>query len=164
MDISPGKKREDDMAWDYVDFAVFGAMMLIVGYLYALVSRKAAGKSCRAAFGVALGTAFVLVWINGAVGIIGDEDNDANMFYFGVLAVGALGAAIARFQPPGMVWAMCATASAQAAVAVIALVAGLGSAAPAWPGDILVLTVIFVALWLTSAWLFRYAAIGPGHT
>jgi hypothetical protein len=151
------------MAWTHVDFAVFGAMMLIVGFLFRLVSRKAAGRRCRAAFGVALGTAFVLVWINGAVGIVGNENNDANMLYFGVLAVGALGAVIARFQPPGMVWAMCATASAQAAVAVIALVAGLGSAAPAWPGDILVLTVIFVAFWLTSAWLFRGAAAGSGH-
>jgi hypothetical protein len=152
------------MAWDYIDFAVFGAMILIVAFLFALVSRKAASRRCRAAFGVALGTAFVLVWVNGAVGIIGDEKNDANMLYFGVLAVGALGAVIARFQPPGMVWAMCATAIAQAAVAVIALVAGLGSTAPIWPVDILVLTVMFVALWLTSAWLFRNAAIGSGHT
>lgn len=147
------------MAWDYVDFAVFGVMILIVGYLYALASRKAASKRGRAAFGIALGTAFVLVWINGAVGMIGDENNDANMFYFGVLAVGAVGAAIARFQPLGMVWAMCATAIAQVAVAVLALIAGLGSTAPAWPADILVLTGIFVALWLLSAWLFWDAAI-----
>ena len=151
------------MAWDLVDFAVFGAMLLVVGSLYALVRRKTASARCRVAFGVALGAAFVLVWVNGAVGIIGDENNDANMMYFGVLAVGVLGTIVARFQPLGMARAMYATATAQIAVAVIALIAGLGSAATAWPGDILVLTGIFVTLWLSSAWLFRTAAIGSGQ-
>ncbi len=96
--------------------------------------------------------------MNGAVGIIGDESNDANMMYFGVLAVGAIGAIVARFQPGGMVRALYVTAFAQVAVAVIALIAGLGSTAPVWPNDILVITGFFVALWLLSAWLFRNAA------
>ncbi len=80
------------------------------------------------------------------------------MMYFGVLAVGIIGAIIARFQPPGMARALYATALAQTAVAVIALIAGLGSTAPIWPKDILLLTGFFVALWLLSAWLFRNAA------
>ena len=45
---------------------------------------------------------------------------------------------------------MVATALAQALVSVIALIAGLG--------DTLILTGFFVALWLTSARLFRKAA------
>jgi hypothetical protein len=67
-----------------------------------------------------------------------------------VLAVGIVGAFAARFRPQGMARALVATALAQALVAVIALTAGLGSA--------LVLTGIFMALWLVSAWLFRRAA------
>ncbi len=59
----------------------------------------------------------------------------------------------------GMVRALCATALAQAAVAAIALIAGLGATAPIWPKDILMLTGFFVALWLLSARLFRNAAI-----
>ena len=57
-----------------------------------------------------------------------------------------------------MVWALFATAGAQAAVAIIALAVGLGSSAPAWPNDILVLSGFFIALWLLSAWLFRVAS------
>jgi hypothetical protein len=38
-------------------------------------------------------------------------------------------------------------------VAVIALIAGLGST-----GDIVMLTGFFAALWLIAAWLFRKAA------
>ena len=146
------------MAWDVVDFTVFGAMLLGVGVIYTLAKRKANSTTYRFAVGVALAAAFILIWVNGAVGIIGDESNDANMMYFGVLTVGIIGAIIARFQPHGMVRALYATALAQAAVAMIALIAGLGSTAPIWPKDVLILTGFFVALWLLSAWLFRNAA------
>lgn len=146
------------MNWDIFDFLIFGAMVLGVVVIYRLAARHAANRVYRIAIGVTLATAFILSWANGAVGIIGDEGNDANLMYIGVLAVGALGAAMVRFQPAGMARALYATAFAQVAVAVIALIAGLGSAAPAWPNDILLLTAFFVALWLLSAWLFRAAA------
>jgi len=142
------------MAWDVVDFTVFGAMLLGVGVIYKLVTRAADNSAYRFAVGVALAAAFLLIWVNGAVGIIGDESNDANLMYFGVLAVGIIGAIIARFQPHGMARALYATAIAQVAVAVIALIAELGSTAPIWPKDILVLTGFFVVLWSFSAWLF----------
>ena len=58
-----------------------------------------------------------------------------------------IGAIIARFQPHGMALALVATAVAQTLVAVIVLIAGLGYS--------FVVTGIFVALWLISAWLFR---------
>ena len=54
---------------------------------------------------------------------------------------------------------MFATAIAQVSVAVIALAGELGSSAPAWPRDVLLLTGFFTALWLLSAWLFR--VVGP---
>ncbi len=146
------------MNWDVTDFAVFGALVIGVGVTYTLAARKSGNTAYRFAVGIALLGAFLLVWINGAVGIIGNESNDANMMYVGVLAVGVIGAIIARMQPKGMSRALYATALAQALVAVIALIAGLGSTGPAWPRDILLLTGFFAALWLVSAWLFRNAA------
>ena len=88
--------------------------------------------------------------MNGAVSIIGSEDNDANLMYGGVLVVGAIGAIIARFQPHGMALALYATALAQMSVGVIALIAGLGFT--------LILDAFFAALWVGSALLFRNAA------
>ncbi len=146
------------MAWDVADFAVFGALLVGVGVIYTLAARKSDNTAYRSAIGVALAAAFILVWVNGAVGIIGDASNDANMMYIGVIAVGIIGAVIARCQPLGMARALCATAIAQALVAVIALIAGSGSTGPIWPLDILILTGFFAALWLLSAWLFRNAA------
>ena len=112
----------------------------------------------RAAVGVAVAAAFILIWMNLAVGIIGSEDNPANLMYVGVLAVGIVAAVIARFRPRGMAHALVAMAVAQALVAVIALAAGLGSEGENWPQVIVVLNGFFAALWLISAWLFRRAA------
>jgi hypothetical protein len=123
-----------------------------------LVARKAGNIAYRAAVGVALAAAFLLVWISLAVGIIGTEDDLANLMYVGVLAVGIIGAIIARFRPHGMARALFATALAQAWVAVIALIFGLGSGSPPGVLGILILNGFFVALFLGSAWLFRNAA------
>ncbi|WP_224248141.1 hypothetical protein [Hyalangium gracile] len=143
----------EEVAWGPADFAIFGAMLLVACGTYELAARMTGSTAYRAAVGVALAAAFTLVWMNLAVGIIGSEDNPANLMYGGVLVVGIAGAIIARFQPHGMARALVGTALAQALVAVIALIAGLGSA--------LVLTGLFVALWLTSAQLFRKAAREP---
>ena len=119
--------------------------------------KKTDNSAYRSAAGVALLTAFILVWVNGAVGIIGSENNPANLMYFGVLAVGVIGAVIARFQPRGMTRALFATALAQALVAAIAVIDGLGLP---WspPLEIVLLNGFFVALWVGSAWLFRSAS------
>lgn len=147
----------DEVVWDEADFAVIAAMLFGASGAYGLAARMTGNIAYRAAVGVAVVAAFILIWINLAVGIIGSEDNPANLMYFGVLAVGIVGAAIARFQPHGMAPALFATALAQALVAVIALIFGLGYPASG-PGEILALSGFFAALWLISAWLFRIAA------
>ena len=111
----------------------------------------------RFAVGVALAAAFILVWLSLGVGIIGRDGDPANLMYFGVLAVGIIGALIARFRPRGMARALFATALAQTSVLVIALIAGLGYP---WSGplELSALNGFFVALFIGSAWLFRRAA------
>ena len=113
----------------------------------------------RFAIGVALAAAFILIWLSLGVGIIGKDGDPANLMYFGVLAVEIIGAIIARLQPHGMARALFATAFAQALVAVISLIAGLGLP---WsgPAEILGLNGFFIALFAGSAWLFRRAARG----
>ena len=137
----------DEVNWAVSDFIVFGVMLGVVGGIFELAARLTPNRAYRAAVGVALAAAFILVWVNGAVGIIGNEGNPANLVYAGVLAVAVIGAVIARSRPGAMARVMVATAIAQALVAVIVLLTGLG--------NILVVTGFFVALWLISAWLFK---------
>ena len=121
-------------------------------------STMLAGNPYRAVVGVALAAAFILVWVNLAVGVIGTSGDPANLMYIGVLAVGIIGAIIARFRPLGMARALFATALAQALVAMIALIIGLGSPwSPPGVLGILILNGFFVALFVGSALLFRYA-------
>jgi hypothetical protein len=142
-------KFTDEVNWDGSDFAVFGAMLAVAGGTYELAVRMTENSAYRAAVGVAVAAAFLLVWMNLAVGIIGTEDNPLNLMYGGVLAVAIIGAVIARLQPDGMARALVATALTQALAALVAQIAGHFT----W-----ILTAFYVALWLTSAWLFRKAA------
>lgn len=142
------------MNWSAADFILFGLMLATAGGGFMLALRAQRSRSYRAAAGLALLTAFVLVWANAAVGVIGSEDHPVNLAYFGVLAIGLVGGLIARFRPLGLARALVAMAIAQAAVMGYAwafqVAGGLG---PSTVG-----TAVFVALWLGSAALFRRAA------
>jgi hypothetical protein len=147
----------DEVDWDLTDFAVAGALLFGAGFTYELVASQAGHIAYRAAVGVAVAAALLLVWMNLAVGLIGSEDNPANLLYVVVLAVGIIGACIARLQPRGMARALGAMAFAQALVAVMALIAGWGYPGSG-PREIVALNGFFVALFVGSAWLFRRAA------
>ena len=109
----------------------------------------------RIAIGLALTAAFLIVWLNAAAGLIGIEDDDpANLLYVGVLAIGFLGAIIARLRPRGLARALFATALAQALVGAIAL-ALPNTASSAQIGA---LHGMFVVLFGAAALLFLYAA------
>jgi hypothetical protein len=149
----------DEVIWTLFDFVFMGALLFGTGLAYELVARKAGTIAYRVAVGLALAAAFLLVWINGAVGIIGSEDNPANLLYGGVLAIGFIGAIVARFHPHGMARALFATALAQALVPVIAFIIWKPSFAEA-PGilGVFVLNAFFVMLFVGSALLFRRAS------
>jgi hypothetical protein len=65
-------------------------------------STMLARNAYRAAVGVALAAAVILVWLSLGVGVIGKDGDPANLLYVGVLAVGIIGAIIAR--PSHMGW------------------------------------------------------------
>jgi hypothetical protein len=154
----------DEVAWDLVDFAVAGTLLLGTGLGFELAMRKTGNTAYRAAVGVALAAALLLVWINLAVGIIGAEENPANLMYFGVFAIGVIGAFIARFQPQGMASAMFATALSQALVPVIALIIWSPQVdsmeALMDVASVFVLSAFFAMLFAGSALLFRRASHG----
>lgn len=149
----------DEMRWDETDFILVGILLFGAAGAFELAARTTASLAFRAAVGVAVVAALLLIWINLAVGIIGSEDNPLNLLYGGVLAVGILGSLVARFRAGGMALALLATALAQVLVALIAAVAGPDEP----PGllGVLVLNMVFASFWLISAALFRAARHPP---
>lgn len=110
---------------------------------------------------MALVTAFLLTWVNLAVGIIGDEDNPWNLMFFGVIATAVVGAIAVRFEAHGLSRAMTAAAIIQALIGIGVVITNAAAAEPPGRIALLILILFFAALWLVSAWLFRKAAEAP---
>lgn len=147
--------------WTTFDFIFMGVLFGAVGLTIEGAVRASRNLAYRFGAGVAVLTAFLLIWVNGAVGVFGSEDNPANLMLMGVVALGAVASALARFRAPGMVWAMGAAGAAQLAVVAGVLIAGwqtpgLGGAREA------LLASGFAILWLVAAGLFRRAAEDGG--
>lgn len=153
----------DEVVWTLSDFIIAGALLFGTGFMYILVTQVLARRMgdnivYRVAVGFALLTGLFLIWANLAVGIIGSEDNSFNVIYFGVIAVGIIGAFMARFRPQGMFIVMSAMAIAQATVAVIALYTGMAYVPGSSVTEILGVNGFFITLFVVAALLFRYAA------
>jgi len=147
-----------EVNWTAADFIVAGVMFGLVGGTLELTVRNNGNRWYRGGVAVAVTTTFLLVWVNGAVGIIGDEGNAANLMFFGVIAVAMVGAIATRFKAAGMARAMFLAALAEVLVAVIALVGRLGANEPPGMIGVIILIGFFAAMWLASALLFREAA------
>lgn len=97
----------------------------------------------------------VPLWVNGAVGIMGDEDNPANLMFVMVSVFGAIGAALVKFRAAGL--ARTAQLAAALHVAVVALLWLRG-------GEGLPAAALLLALpWLLSAALLKRALQAIPH-
>ena len=144
--------------WSPADFIVAGAIFAIVGGTLELAVRASGNVWYRAGAAIALAAAFLLVWINLAVGIIGSEDNPLNLMFFGAIAAAVIGSIVAQFKARGMALAMTVAAAIQALIGIGVFMLDLGAAEPPGAFGLLGLIEFFAVLWLLSAWCFRRAA------
>ncbi|MBD2721490.1 hypothetical protein [Hymenobacter armeniacus] len=151
-----------EVQWTWFDFVVAGGLLFGAGSLFVLVARQATSTTYRLAAAVAVAAGLLLVWANLAVGLVGSEDNPANLLYVSVLAVALVGALAARFRPQGMSRAMFGAALAYVLVTLIALFVWKPTGAAAEPSvhlaNVLVANGAFAAIWALSGWLFQRAA------
>lgn len=138
-----------EVNWTVSDFIFAGLLIGGTGFLIELAVRKAPSHAYRAAVILALAAAFLIIWANGAVGMIGDEDNPYNLLFGGVILLALGGAVAARFRASGMAYAISAAAIAHACVAIAGISTDLRGG---------VFSMVFAGLWLLSAALFRKAA------
>ena len=148
----------DEVNWTTFDFAFAAGMLGSVGLGLELAFRRSNSPAYRIAAALALAAGFLTVWITGAVGIVGSERDDANLLFLGVLVVALAGALVARFRSAGMAWAMIAAAVAQLLVPPVAWFGWPETRAVVFAPEVVGSTVVFTAMWLISAWLFRRAA------
>jgi len=155
-----GNQFVDGWNWPLRGFVLGGVLLFGTGLTYELVTRNVDTIAYRAAVGIALVAAFLLVWGNFVQRA--DGVNPAAAIYLCVPFVGIIGAAIARFRPAGMARALFATALAQAVVLAIALMIRNPQVTP-WTAAVVRGfggNAFFGMLFVGSALLFRTAARG----
>lgn len=145
------------VAWTLRDFVTAGFLLAGAGLSYEFLSSRALNEQGRWATALAVGTGLLLIWVNLAVGLIGNENNPANDLYFGVIMVGLIGAGLARFRPRGMMRALFAMALTQALVPLVAMAI--------WRPQInfglvqvLAVNSFFVALFIGAALMYKKAS------
>jgi hypothetical protein len=147
-----------EVDWTLSDFLVMGVLLGGSGLVLELATRKSHSLTYRFGITIAVAAAFLLVWVNLAVGVLGDEDNPANLMVLGVILVALIGGLMARSRPAAMARAMLFAAVAQLLAGLVGFT--MGWAAPGNQGvfEVVLGSSLFGALWLASALLFAKAA------
>lgn len=146
--------------WNVGTFVFAYVLFFGTGLAYALIARKMNAWAYKTAVGLALASGFVMGWAT--MVHMSETENPANLVYFGVLAVGGVGARLARLEAQGMARALFAMATALAVAWVITQV--LLSDTPAGPvWNIGVMRGGFVVLFAVSGLLFRHASLASAR-
>ena len=139
--------------WDAGGFVFVYVLFFGTGMVYAVIARKMAAWSYKAGVGVALVAGFALGWSN--MVHVADSENPANLVYYSVLAVGVVGALLARLQARGLALTLFVMAATLALIAVM-----LPSGAP--PDMARRMAIghgVYVALFTASGLMFRHASL-----
>ncbi len=141
------------MNWTLFDFVVAGGLLtatLMAGWV---IFRSGHSAAHRLAGGLAALGALVMVWANGAVGLVSTPDDSANLLLLGVLPIGLMIAVIERFRAEGLVRGFAVMAVLQLAAGITIFAMGWGADGAAWPFDLLGVTLVYAGLWGVCAWL-----------
>ncbi|MFL9842204.1 hypothetical protein ABS767_14625 [Sphingomonas sp. ST-64] len=139
-----------EVHWSPGDFVVAALMLGSVGLAMELAVRAFPNTAYRAGVALALAAGFLTIWINLAVGIVGNENNPVNaLFFIAPLAVIG-GGIVGAFRPRALARAAALAALVQVGVMLFIWLTGRG-----FPIGV---TVFFATLYLIAAALFRQAA------
>jgi hypothetical protein len=140
-------------SWSAGGFVFAYVLFFGTGMVFALVARRMGAWSYKAGVGVALVAGFALGWSN--MVHVADSGNPANLMYYSVLGVGAVGAVLARLKARGLALTLFAMAATLALIAVM-----LPSGAPPYLArNMAIGHGVFVALFVASGFLFRHASL-----
>jgi hypothetical protein len=143
----------DGWNWPPRAFVIVYLLLFGTGLAYALIARRMGAWAYKAGVGLALVVGFALGWSN--MVHVADSENPANLAYYSVLVVGAVGACMARLEPRGLARTLFAMAGT---LALIALTLPSG-APPDLARNMAISHGVSVALFTASGLLFRHASL-----
>ncbi len=143
-----------EVDWDESDFIAMGFVFGSLGLALEFMVTRSESIAYRIASGIAILAAFLLIWANLAVGMIGSEANPYNLLVGGVLAIVLVGSIAVRFRPMGMAIVTGAAGLTQIAIAIGGLSTDARGA---------FFSAVLGGLWLLAALLFRKSADSPAQ-
>lgn len=145
-----------EVNWTLSDFIFAGVLIFGTGLLFELARMKAGNSNTyKYAAGLALLATFLLIWVNGAVGIIGDSD--VNIFYAAVVFTLFIGTIVARLKPRGMSYTLFTAALIQFLIPIIAYIINEPDFSPGVI-QVFMLNSFWVMTFVASGLLFQTAA------
>ncbi len=79
-----------EVNWGLEDFIVAGCLLMAISFAYWLLARRTKHLNFRVGIAVMLFAYLLSIWVNMAVGIIGEPENPVNLLFYVLLAGGAL--------------------------------------------------------------------------
>lgn len=137
-----------EVNWSSSDFGFAAMLFGALGLGIELAVRMTPDRFFRAGAFFALLSAFLVFWANGAVGMIGNEDNPINLMFIGVVLIALVGAILSRFGTEGMALAMFTAGTVQASIATI-----FGILGSDYRGG--VFTIVLSTTWILAGALFK---------
>ena len=141
-----------EVDWTASDFVFAAVLLTALGTGVEIAVRV--GRSARHKVAIALAAlgAFLTVWINMAVGIIGSEDEPTNLAFLAMVGMAIVASLLVSFRPGRMRWIMAALAAGQFAVGIAAATWTMPGHAVEWGA-----LGFFATIWGASAACFHSA-------
>lgn len=147
----PGIAMEftEEVRWEAPDFILAAIMLGGVGLAFEMAVRASGSLAYRGGAAIAIGVSLLTLWVNGAVGIAGDDGDPIDLWFNVIPLLALVGSIGAKFRAHGLAVAMQTTAVCQIGVGLILHVIGYFT----WP-----FVFVSTAAWLSAAYLFTKAA------
>ena len=145
----------NEVNWSLFDFLIMGGIIFGSGLALRYFVNQSDQLAYRIGIALAIGTTFLLIWANLAVGLIASGANTANLMYIGVIGIGITGAFMTRLAAKGAERTMYAIVLGLVLHTIIALGIGAHKLPGSSPMEIFMVNGFFIFLYLCAALAFR---------
>jgi len=139
-----------EVQWTAFDFLVAGVMLAALVGAFELAVRLSNDWMYRGGAALAAVGGFLMLWAQGAVGLVGSENDLFNLLFLSPLLIGVVGASLSGFRARGLSLTLWVMAAVQAVTVAVGY-------AVTRDGDAFLLC-IWIGVWALSAGLVGRAA------
>ncbi len=153
-----GELTVESWDWGPAGFLLMGTLLFVTFLMIELLAKQSSNTLYKIAVALTTLTTFGIIYVNLAVGIIGDGNN-TSACYFLVVPVGFIGLAVSRLKPKGLsITAFCMAAIVLLVPTIALLLNDPYILEAPGPLKVFILSACIAACYVVAGVLFRQAA------